>query len=224
MIQGRNFIVFSDDWGRHPFSCQHIMQHFLPGNKLLWVNSIGLRRPRLSIKDFKRCVQKLRSFITKPSQERLPDNLIIINPPMLPFANRLVRMFNRRSVITAVEKKIIEMGMTAPIVLITVPNATDYLGSFNEILSAYYCVDEFSEWPGVTKNLVKEMETKLLAQVDFVAAVSDQLVLRKATANGPTRLLTHGVDIAHFKHTSCSFKHCPPVPFFKIPLLSDILV
>ncbi len=28
MMRGRDFIVFSDDWGRHPFSCQHIMEHF----------------------------------------------------------------------------------------------------------------------------------------------------------------------------------------------------
>lgn len=216
MLCNKDIIVFSDDWGRHPFSCQHIMQHLLPGNKLLWVNTIGLRRPRLTLKDFERCVQKLTSFTAKPIQETLPDNLAIINPPMLPFANSWVRKFNRRSVITAVKRKMTELGMSAPIVIITVPNAADYIGSFNEVLSVYYCVDEFSEWPGVTKILVKEMETTLLTQVDFVAAVSDQLVLHKTTANGPTHLLTHGVDVAHFNHTLCCSNNCPPAPLARI--------
>lgn len=215
MISGYDFIIFSDDWGRHPFSCQHIMQHFLPDNKILWVNTIGMRRPRLTLKDFSRSLQKLRSFTKQPVQECLPDNLTIINPPMLPFGNLIVRAFNRRSVINAVKDKMTLLGMTAPIVLITVPNATDYIGSFNEILTVYYCVDEFSEWPGVAKNLVKEMETKLLTQVDFIAAVSDHLVSNKVTLKGATHLLTHGVDINHFKHATCSGT-CPPSSFVGI--------
>lgn len=215
IMKDKHFIVFSDDWGRHPFSCQHIMQHFLPDNKLLWVNTIGMRRPRLTMKDLKRSVQKLRSFAVKPVQEPLPDNLTIINPPMLPFGNRLVRAHNRHSVVTAIKDKMLELGMTSPIILMTVPNAIDYLGAFNEVLSVYYCVDEFLEWPGVAKNLVKEMEARLLAQVDFVAAVSDQLVLHKTASKGPTHLLTHGVDTNHFRHASCS-SICPPESLTKI--------
>jgi len=210
MLSDTVFIVFSDDWGRHPFSCQHIMQHFLPKNKLLWVNTIGMRRPRLTMKDIYRCLQKLRSYAVKTEQYCLPENLTVINPPMLPFGNCLVRSFNRRSVVNAVRKKMLELCMTTPIVIITVPNACDYLGYFNEALSVYYCVDEFSEWPGVTKNLVKDMEAKLLSQVDFVAAVSDQLALHKTVSNGLTHLLTHGVDTNHFRHVSCASSNCPP--------------
>jgi len=56
--EGRDFVVFSDDWGRHPFSCQHIMQHFLPRNRILWVNTIGMRLPRLTVYDVKRAVER----------------------------------------------------------------------------------------------------------------------------------------------------------------------
>lgn len=215
IIKDKHLIVFSDDWGRHPFSCQHIMQHFLSDNKILWVNTIGMRRPHLTMKDLRRSIQKLRSFAATPVNENLPDNLTIINPLMLPFGSRLVRAFNRHSVVSAVKGKMLELRITSPIILMTVPNANDYLGAFNEILAVYYCVDEFSEWPGVEKNLVREMEANLLAQVDFVVAVSDQLVTNKTTPNRPTHLLTHGVDIKHFRHTSCP-GICTSNPLLKI--------
>ncbi len=215
ILKGKDFIVFSDDWGRHPFSCQHILQHFLPENRILWVNTIGMRQPQLTLKDFKRSVQKLRSFAAKSVKENLPTNLTIINPPMFPFGNQLVRTINRHLVVRAVKKKMFELEMTSPIIVITVPNAADYIGFFNEELTVYYCVDEISEWPGVAKNLVKKMEYKLLEQTNFVVAVSDELALHKITPNGPTYLLTHGVDADHFRHISCS-GFCPPTSLSKI--------
>jgi len=198
IVKGRNFIVFSDDWGRHPFSCQHIMQHFLPDNKVLWVNTIGMRRPQLTLKDFKRSVQKLRSFAAKPVQEKIPDNLAIVNPPMLPFANRLVRSFNRRSVVSAVKQKMLELGMSAPIILTTLPNAVEYLGSFGEELAVYYCVDDFTLWPGVNEPLVVEMERCLLGQVDLLVCSSSELAAIKKSEGLQTEILPHGVDYIHF--------------------------
>lgn len=197
-MAGHNIIVFSDDWGRHPFSCQHIMQHFLPNNKVLWVNTIGMRRPRLTMKDFKRSVQKLRSFAAKPIQERLPDNLTIINPPMFPFGNRLVRFLNRRSVISAVREKMQSLGMTAPIILTTLPNASEYLGSLGEMLAVYYCVDDFTLWPGVNEALVLEMERRLVRKVDLLVCSSGELAVIKSREGLQTEILPHGVDYTHF--------------------------
>jgi glycosyltransferase involved in cell wall biosynthesis len=62
----------------------------------------------------------------------------------------------------------------------------------------YYCVDEFSEWPGVARELVVSMERDLLGKVDMVVAVSDRLAASKTARRGPTHLLTHGVDADHF--------------------------
>ena len=49
-------------------------------------------------------------------------------------------------------------GFQNPILLTTLPNAVDYIGAFGEVIDIYYCVDEFSKWPGVMKELVEEME------------------------------------------------------------------
>ena len=200
-MTGRDIIVFSDDWGRHPFSCQHIMTHFLPGNRLLWVQTIGMRRPRLSLYDLRRSFQKLASFV-RPAEARkepLPANLTLLNPFMLPFGNPLVRALNRYSVVRKVKRSLAELRFRDPIILTTLPNAADYLGAFDEVLSLFYCVDEFAQWPGVNRRLVEEMERKLLQRVDLVIAVSDALCRSKRPANGSSvKLLTHGVDATHF--------------------------
>ena len=39
-------IVFSDDWGRHPSSCQHLVQQLSTRRQVTWINTIGLRPPR----------------------------------------------------------------------------------------------------------------------------------------------------------------------------------
>lgn len=201
MLKKQNFIVFSDDWGRHPFSCQHIMQHMLTDNRVLWVHTVGMRRPRLSVSDLKRSVQKLRSFFAPLTRQNLPENLLILSPPMLPFSNLVVRALNRRSVVENVRNRMRELGITAPVILTTLPNASEYLGCFGESLVAYYCVDDFTLWPGVNQQLVREMEQRLLGQADILFCSSCELASIKNSAGLRTEILPHGVDYDHF--SSC---------------------
>ena len=203
MLRNRDFIIFSDDWGRHPFSCQHIMKHCLPHNRLLWVQTIGLRTPQPTLYDLKRSVEKIRSWLKpriKDTHDPLPANLHILSPVMIPF-NRIpaVRAFNRASVIRSVRRAMAELGMRSPLLLATVPNASDYAGAFGETLTVYYCVDDFTVWPKMNQpELVWEMEEALLAKSDMVIAVSQALRDTRSCPHGPVHLLPHGVDIEHF--------------------------
>lgn len=204
MVKGRDFLVFSDDWGRHPFSCQHIMQHFLPHNRVLWINTIGMRLPRFCLYDVKRAAGKIASWTLNSSQEDLPDNLRIVSPVMIPFNNaHPVRAFNRWNVVRAVRNAMAEWNIQNPIFLATVPNSSDYIGCFNEEIVVYYCVDDFIVWPGMNlPDLVMELEKRILEESDIVVAVSDELYENKKSDKGFTRLLTHGVDVEHFAASS----------------------
>lgn len=207
ILTNTDFIVFSDDWGRHPFSCQHIMKHFLPGNRLLWVNTIGMRTPRLSLYDIKRSFEKVASWIrpnASASPEPLPHNLRILSPVMIPYNTiSAVRFFNRESVVRSVQKAMRDWGFTKPVLLTTQPLASDYVGRFGERLVVYYCVDDFTVWPGMNQpELVRGMEDSLLARSDLVTAVSDSLCASRSNGRTPTRLLTHGVDVEHFRQAA----------------------
>ena len=220
MLQDKNFIIFSDDWGRHPFSCQHLMEHFLEaGNRILWVNTIGLRTPRLTVYDLTRSLQKITSWLRPLHPEapqeaiNLPPNLRVIAPVMIPFNNLPpIRAFNRSSVVKAVRRAIGEWSNSgwsarASILLATVPNAADYLGLLGEGLTVYYCVDDFTLWPGMNQpEMVRSMEETLLARADLVVTTSQSLQQSRTRGTIP-KILSHGVDVAHFSRTPAA---CPP--------------
>ncbi len=208
MLENKDFIIFSDDWGRHPFSCQHIMEYFLPSNRLLWVNTIGMRTPELSLYDIKRAFGKVASWIrpTQATNENtiIHPNLHIISPFMIPYNTYAsIREFNAKSVVNSVLKASQEWGFTKPILLTTQPLAADYIGKLNEEIVAYYCVDDFINWPGMNQpKLVQGLEDDLLKKSDLVFAVSDSLCKSRTNKKDETKLLTHGVDIPHFAKAS----------------------
>ncbi len=217
MIKDYSFVVFSDDWGRHPFSCMHIMKHFLPQNRILWVNTIGMRSPRPTFYDFRRSVEKIASWFGRStSREELPGNLRVISPLMIPF-NTIAspRAFNRASVIRTVRKEIDRLGFDKPILLTTLPNAADYIGAFKEVMGIYYCVDDFTEWPGVNKNLITLMEEKLLNDCDLILASAEELCVKKERKGKRPVFLPHGVDFEHFN--SGLRERAKPEYMMKIP-------
>ncbi len=59
----RGILVFSDDWGRHPSSCQHLIRHLLDRTPVVWVNTIGTRRPRFSPYTLQRGLGKVRHWV-----------------------------------------------------------------------------------------------------------------------------------------------------------------
>src|SRR5262245_4125128 len=89
-------LVFSDDWGRHPSSCQHLIRHLLPELPVVWVNTIGMRRPKFEWYTVTRGFEKLGQwFGPKTPPTELPENLKVVSPVLWPgFANRLERSAN----------------------------------------------------------------------------------------------------------------------------------
>ena len=200
------FVVFSDDWGEHQSSCQHIFKHIIKNYKVLWVNTIGMRGVKFTKTDLKKVILKGRKMFARANRthsvlsRNTPANLEVIQPFMLPFVTApSVRKFNAKCVINAVNKKLKELGESSPIIVTTVPNACDYVGFLGEKKVVYYCVDDFKEWPGLKKQMVNEMEENLIAKADCFIATSSKLYDRLKAAGKSVELLTHGVDLEHFK-------------------------
>lgn len=198
MISNRTFIVFSDDWGRHPSSCQHLMTQFLHKNQILWINSIGLRSPQFSFYDFLRALEVLKRW-TKPLVH-IEKNLWVFSPFSLPW-NRIpaIRRWNKKIAIRQIKRVIGKIGLKRIVSLTTDPNICDWIGELGEDLKIYYCVDDFSEWPGMNRELILEMETKLLLKIDLFLATSQRLFDIKKPTDKPALLIPHGVDVQHFK-------------------------
>jgi len=202
MLTNRNIVVFSDDWGRHPSSCQHLIKQLLLRNRVVWVNTIGMRSPRLSLYDIKRSVQILVKWLTRQrniNSEQFDDNLTVVSPVIIPYNQvPFVRRINR----SLVKRKLLNLlhreGMTDLIVLTTFPCTCDYVGFLEERLHIYYCVDDFVNWPDVNLRLIREMELTLLEQCDLALATSEELCSTKAIMGKKPKLLSHGVDFDRF--------------------------
>jgi glycosyltransferase involved in cell wall biosynthesis len=92
---------------------------------------------------------------------------------------------------------LVESLPSPPVAITTLPIVTDLVGLLPVRRWVYYCVDDFSEWPGLDGTTLRRMEEKLVERVDTLIAVSETLRDRLAGLGRDAHLLTHGVDL-HF--------------------------
>lgn len=209
-------IVFSDDWGRHPSSCQHLIARLLARRAVTWVNTIGTRPPGLNWSTVTRGFGKLREWFSlsvgrKPHVQSSPRTAEthgayaprsevprVLNPKMWPsFRSRFGRALNRR-LLTRALAPIAREG-APPVVVTTLPITADLVGAFPAARWVYYCVDDFSAWPGLDGRTLRDMEAELVPKVDVCVAVSETLREHLARLGKPSQLLTHGVDLEFWR-------------------------
>jgi glycosyltransferase involved in cell wall biosynthesis len=207
------FVVFSDDWGEHPSSCQHIFRKMAARHPVLWINTIGMRRPTLTWSDLRKAQLKvskmLRTSYAREPGETAGLRIHVRQPAMLPFSSsRAIRRINRRLVLSAVHRATEELHIESPVVVSTVPNACDFVGALHARRIVYYCVDDFTQWPGLEHELVRAMERELIARADVLVATSEDLYRRLSGSDKPVHLLTHGVDLDLFSHDAATEHEC----------------
>ncbi len=169
LIENENFIIFGEDFARYPNPLEHMLRPLFDKNNFIWVETIGLRCPRLTLYDLRRIVEKLSKWLTpkikSSPQSPIPANIFVITPFMIPFTKyKCVRLFNKWNVIRKTRQALKTQQITHPITVVSVPNACDFVGAFHEKLKVYYCSDEFSLWPGLDTSLVNQFEKKINCQ------------------------------------------------------------
>jgi hypothetical protein len=170
MTERPPILVFSDDWGRHPSSCQHLISHLTPHRRVIWINTIGTRPPRWDWQTAKRIVEKTKQWLSVSGGH---DRPIVLSPFMWPsFRSRFARSSNRRLLLRAI-KPILKTLPEPPIVVTTLPVVTDLVGAFPAKRWVYYCVDDYSQWPGYDGTTLASLERELVPIVDDVIAVSE---------------------------------------------------
>ena len=193
-------IVFSDEWDGLPFSCKHLLRHFLPDVPLIWIETIGLRSPKLNLYDINRAIEKIIGWLSKTQirQRVLPKNLYILDPFQMPYNQvGIVRKFNKQIVVRTLKRFHHGRSKRERVLITTWPFIGNIVGSLDERLSIYYRIDDFSEFPGVRKHFVRQLENELIEKVDMVVASAENLA-QLGTNGKPAKYLPHGVDFQHF--------------------------
>jgi len=173
----KDLIVFGEDWGSHPSSTQHLVKILAKNRKVIWVNSIGLRRPRINFFDFLRLLKKLKALAI-PSRRLVGSNqthlpVQVIQPKAIPFpGNKIARMLNRRLLSRTIKPEISRSNLNSHALWISLPTAVDMVGELEESAVIYYCGDDFGALSGVDHGPVLELEKELASKADLILAAS----------------------------------------------------
>jgi len=209
MIEGNDIICFSNDWDGDPLSKKQIMTRLAAKNRILWVNSTGNRNPTASVRDFRRAWKKVRQFFS--GCRNVAPNIFVFSPLVIPFhASAAARWVNRRFLAWSLRRACRKLGFQRPIAWTFVPSSADVVGSLGERLLVYHCVDEYSKFEGAEKAGIVEMERMLMQKSDAVIVSASRLYETKRPYNPRTFLVTHGVDVDHFRTACLSTLRRPP--------------
>jgi len=221
MIKDKNIICFGfAEWDNPYKTNQHrLMFLFSKTNRVLFVESIGLRRPVFQKKDIKRIISRLVKWFK--GIRRLNENLFILSPLVLPFHKyKFIRYINKLLLFIQLKQAIIALNFKNPIIWSYIPNANEFIGKLNESLSLYHCVDDISANPLVDKNSFIENENKLLSSVDIVVTTSKHLFSEKSKLNTNTHYLPNVADFYHFNKSILQTTKIPQdIEKIKTPIL-----
>jgi glycosyltransferase involved in cell wall biosynthesis len=198
MLEGHSIVCFAHDWNGDPTSKTHIMRILARRNRVLWVNSIAMRRPTTSASDFRRMTSKLRRTFLRGCTEVEP-NLFVGNPLVVPLPGiAAADRFNAYVLSAWIRRLCRRHGLERPILWTFLPNVNRLVGRLNEQMVIYHCVDEYSAFSNVPREALIQMERSLLRQADIVFASSEQLCAERRDYNPHTHFVSHGVDVPHF--------------------------
>jgi glycosyltransferase involved in cell wall biosynthesis len=208
-MKDQNIICFAKDWSEDPTSNNHVMLLLAQENKVLWLNSIAMRRPTFtSSRDLLKILRKLKSFFR--GAEHPAPNLWVVTPIVLPFPHsKLAAAINRSLLRATIGYYRRKLGLREFQLWTFLPNAIEYVGKLGESLVVYYCIDEWSTFTYLDGQRMSAMERRLMQRADVCFMTAHSLLESKAGFNPKTFLAPHGVDHAHFAKALAPSKDIP---------------
>lgn len=176
-------------------------------NKVLWVNSIGLRKPELGKKDVSRMFGKAKSFLH--GLEKVSDNLYVFTPIVIPVHSvGLIKNINSNILELSLKYYIRRIGMKDVIYWSYMPNVSYILKKLKAENIVYHCVDEWSKFSFIDENIVNE-ERELCEMANLVLASARALYESRKRYNKNTFYISHGVDYDYFSREKSRSRDLP---------------
>jgi glycosyltransferase involved in cell wall biosynthesis len=172
------------DWDTDLWTNQHhLMARLARDNRVLFVESLGLRQPQLAGRDLRRIARRLRRGVAPPRER---GGLHVLSPLVIPLhRSRLVRALNARLLPALVRRAARRLGMRAPILWAYVPQAEVLIDALQPSLIVYHCVDDIAAHERIDTASFRAAERRFAARADLVLASAPALAerLREYSAN-----------------------------------------
>jgi glycosyltransferase involved in cell wall biosynthesis len=203
MLENRDMVVMSGDWGRSPNAIQHITEIFATRNRVLWVSGVPIRAPRLRVRDLRRILDKGRKMLGGTVRvESTPIPVTEVHPKFIPFYDLpMIRRFNDHLLRELIVAKTKELGFKNFILFATNPMAAGVVGTLGEASSHYACIDDYGANEGAFRCL-KPLEQEILEKVDSSWSMSDVLLKTRIPKSRENHFFPEGVNLNHFRPTS----------------------
>ena len=160
-LRGRDIVcVGFADWDAELWTNQqHLMSRLARDNRVLFVESLGLRQPQLAGRDLRRIVRRLRRGLARP---RMLDGVNVLSPLVVPLHRYgAVRALNRHLLRFLIRRATRRLGFIRPILWAYVPQAEVLLDLIHPSLVVYHCVDDIAAQPGIDAASFRPAETRV---------------------------------------------------------------
>jgi len=177
-LHGRDIVcVGFADWDTELWTNQHhLMSRLARENRVLFVESLGLRRPQLAGRDLARIWRRLRRGLSPP---READGVYVLSPLVLPLhRSRLARALNARLLPALVARAARLLGLSRPILWAYVPQAEVLIDALAPSLVVYHCVDDIAAQERIDTDSFRAAEQRFAARADLVLASAPALARR----------------------------------------------
>lgn len=178
LLEGRDIVcIGTADWTTElPINQHQLMGRFATANRVLFVESLGLRRPQLASRDLSRIVRRL--FRGLRGARRVGD-VHVLSPLVVPFhANAKVRALNKRLLRAQVGWAVRRLRMRRRVLWAYAPQAEELIGSLEPELVVYHCVDDVAAQKGVDADSFRAAEERIARRADLVLASAPALAER----------------------------------------------
>jgi glycosyltransferase involved in cell wall biosynthesis len=156
-----------------PTNQHHLMSRLAETNRILFIESLGLRRPQLALRDVRRLRRRLRDGLGGLRQE---GDVHVLSPLALPaHGYRLARLANRFLLRLQVGNAVARLGLHRPILWGYVPHAEVLIDVLKPSLVVYHCVDDLAAQKGVDAKSFRASEQRFAAHADLVLASAPSL-------------------------------------------------
>jgi glycosyltransferase involved in cell wall biosynthesis len=144
-------------------------------NDVLFVESLGLRRPQLASRDLARVARRLQ----RASGIQKADGLHVLSPVVVPLHDRSrVRRLNAALLRAQVGRAVRRLGFAHPLLWSYVPQADWLIDALAPTAIVYHCVDDIAQQNGVAAAAFRAAEERFAARADVVLASSPALAER----------------------------------------------
>ena len=192
-------LLATADWS-NPFwtNKQHMAVELARrGHRVLYVDSLGLRRPSASHQDFARILTRLARALSRPQQVR--ERLWVWSPLVIPLQRfPAVRLLNRWSLRLGLALWSRWLGLRRDLLWTYNPMTTELFPTAGFATVVYHCVDDIGAQRGMPTRDIDSAEAELLALADHCFVTAEDLLETRRTQCSSIHYFPNVADFDHF--------------------------